>query len=52
MDFKAEKIGDEIIVKAITVKDGDNITVHVPSFQVINELKKNLENGERDLQQI
>ena len=50
MDFEAVKVGEEIEVKAKIVKDGDNITVHVPSFKLIKELKSKY--GKRNIQSI
>lgn len=42
MEFKAEKIGNEIIVKAIVEKIGNDVIIHVPSFPLIEKLKKEL----------
>lgn len=56
MDFKAEKIGNQIVVKPIIEKKinhdgGTDVTIHIPSFQRIQKLKKDIqENGKRDLQ--
>ena len=38
MNFKAEKINGKIIVKPVIEKKDGNITVHVPSFPLIQEL--------------
>lgn len=35
MEFKAEKVGNEFIVKPIIEKVGGDVTIHVPSFGVI-----------------
>ena len=48
MEFKAEIIDGVVEVKAIAVQDGPNVTIHVPSFQLINKLKE--EYGKRDIQ--
>ena len=38
MNFKAEKINGKIIVKPVIEKKDGNITIHVPSFPLIQEL--------------
>ena len=40
MDFKAELKDGELFVKPIIEKVGDNITIHVPSFPLIQKLIK------------
>ena len=50
MDFTAS-IKDGIVqVKAIAVQDGPNVTIHVPSFRLIQKLRN--EHGKRNIQQI
>lgn len=55
MEFKAERVNGEIIIKPIIEKKinaegGTDITVHLPSFPIIQELKENLEDGKRNIQ--
>ena len=52
MDFKASIENGIVTVKAIAVKDGNNVTIHVPSFQLINKLAQEYReaNGIRDIQ--
>ena len=54
MEFKAELKDGVVDVKAIAVQDGPNVTIHVPSFQIINKLVREYKekNGIRDIQQI
>ena len=49
MEFKAEKKGKEIIVKPIIVKKDGNITIHVPSFPLIQKLKDKFKDGKRNI---
>lgn len=46
VEFKAEKIGSEIVVKAIVETDGPNIKVHIPSFPLLQSLKNDFERKE------
>lgn len=50
LEFKAELVNGELTVKAIVEKNGNDVVVHVPSFPLIQELKKNY--GKRNLQSI
>ena len=52
MDFKATIENGVVDVKAIAVQDGPNVTIHVPSFQLINKLVKEYKeaNGIGDIQ--
>ena len=54
MEFKAERIGDSVVVKAVVEKKGKDIIIHVPSFKLIKELKieqyKQEHNGVRNIQ--
>ena len=34
----SSSVNGKVIVKAIAVRDGNNVTMHVPSFKLINEL--------------
>jgi hypothetical protein len=43
MDFQAEVVNGQIVVKAIVEKVGNNVTVHVPSFPLIQKLKEDFE---------
>ena len=46
-EFKAEIIKGELIVKPIIEKNGNNVTVHVPSFKLIEELKRKIGKGDK-----
>lgn len=50
VEFKAEKIGNEIVVKPIIVRNGNNVTIKVPSLKLIKELKE--KHGKRNIQPI
>lgn len=50
MEYKAEMVNGELIVKPIIVKDGNNVTVHVPTLSTI--AKTIQEYGKRNIQQI
>ena len=52
MDFKAEKVNGEIIVKAISVKNGNDLEVHIPSLSLVNTLikKEKEKDGVGDIQ--
>lgn len=56
MDFKGEMINGKLEVKAIVEKVGNNVIVHVPSFRLIEQLKKDLggkdKHGIRHIQSI
>ena len=57
MDFKAEVVGDKVIIKAITEtkineKGGTDVIVHVPSFPLIKKLTAGVKDGVRNIQQI
>lgn len=44
-EFKAKIVDGKIIIEPIVEKDGDNITVKVPSLSLINNFKTKLHNG-------
>lgn len=48
MDFIAEEKDGVISVKAIVEKKGNDFTIHVPSFPLINKLTKNKEKEIKD----
>ena len=52
MEFKATIENGVVSVKAIAVQDGPNVTIHVPSFPLINKLVNEYKeiNGIRDIQ--
>jgi len=52
MDFTAEKIGKDLVVKPVIERKGNDLIVHVPSFPLIKKLKNDLEakDGKRNLQ--
>ena len=49
--FKAEIINGKVVVKAIIVKEGGNVTVHVPAFNLIQKLQEEYD-GKRNIQQV
>ena len=39
-EFKARMVEDEVVVDAIIEKVGNDVTVHVPSMKLIEQLKR------------
>lgn len=52
LEFKAEMIKGVLEVKPIIEKKDGNVTVHVPSYPLIQKLKMEIEDGKRNIQQI
>jgi len=52
MEFKAKYINEELVIEPIIVKDGDNVTVIVPTLDMITKFKQEDNNGKRNIQQI
>jgi len=51
MEYKAEMVNGELIVKPNIIKNGNDIIVQVPSLALINKTIREY-NGERNIQQI
>jgi hypothetical protein len=49
MEFKATMDDGVLDIKCIAEKKGNNIIIHVPSFPIINKLKKKFED-EKELE--
>lgn len=50
MEFKAEFVNGQVVVKPIVEKNGKDIKIHVPSLKLIKELKEKIKDGKRDIQ--
>ena len=51
MEFKAEIIDGEVVVKPIIVKKDGNVTIHVPAFNLIKKLQDDLD-GKRNIPKV
>ena len=52
MEFTAELKGKEIIVKPIIEKKGNDVIIHVPSFKLIEQLKREGGQGNKTVQYV
>lgn len=51
MEFKAKKVNGHVTVDAIVERSGNNVTIHIPSFKLIEKLKRE-EKGEHGVRHI
>jgi len=49
MEFKGELINGDLVVKPIIERNGNNVTVHVPSFKTISKTIQEIKDGKRSL---
>ena len=56
MEFEAQLIDNELVVKPIIEKIGNDVIVHVPSFKLIEKLKRDkgggMKHGIRHIQSV
>lgn len=52
MDFKAELRGEELVVDPIIERKGNDVTIHVPSMRLIEDLKRELGGGDNGVRRI